>query len=136
MTLYIKYVKILYTRQRKKYMFTNDTTKKIQEQITNAVKNPQEFSINLNQKNQEFAKELQQVLQTLPQEALTQQKEVQERVSVCIKKIKEIVLTQPIDIVQLQQTFIQFQIDSFAHQTKLVQDQIKKTQELFGIYSK
>jgi hypothetical protein len=118
------------------YMATKNTAKKIQEQITDAVKNPQEFATNLNEKNQEFAKEIQQVLQAFPQEVLSQQKEVQERVTVCIKKIQEIVSTQPVDIVQLQQTLFQFHTDNFAYQTKLVQDQIKKTQELFGIYTK
>lgn len=117
-------------------MFTKDNAKKIKEQITDAVKNPQEFATTLNEKNQEFAKEIQQVLLSFPQEALNQQKEVQERVSVCIKKIKEIVSTQPLNIVQLQQTLLQFQTDNFAYQTKLVQDQFKKTQELFGIYTK
>lgn len=118
------------------YMATKNTAKKIQDQITDAVKNPQEFATSLHEKNQEFAKEAQQILLSLPQEVLTQQKEVQERVSVCVKKIQEIVSTQPVDVVQLQQTLFQFYTDNFAYQTKLAQEQIKKTQELFGIYTK
>lgn len=111
-------------------------TKKIQEQMTNAVKNPQEFVNNLQDKNQEFAKEAQQALLSLPQEMLSQQKDMQERVSVCVKKIQEIVSSQPVDMLQFQKTVLQFYTDSFANQTKLAQEQIKKTQELFGIYSK
>lgn len=117
-------------------MTNKNASKKFQEQISEAINNPQEFASNLNGKTQDFFKEIQQIFLGFPQEVLNQQKETQEKLSVLAKQIKDITSKQPVNFIQLQQTLFQFHTENFSNQTKVAQEQLKKAQDLFNIYNK
>lgn len=115
-------------------MITKEKIQAAQEQFINIAKNPQDFLAILNEKNQAFAKELQELVSTLPQEALEQQKKAQENLVALGQKVQSSMTQNPVNWTEVQQSLLKYQTESFATQSKIAQEQAKKIQKLFSVY--